>query len=219
MTRPRLLPLAIIACALAAPLYAGSVMAQREGGTSPAPAQPPVATSQLPQPSNSKVLEPGFTDLLAAKPAGMAPAPSCEPALAEMLAAERKALEAEKLELATRRQLLEAVEQRAQAQLARLEAARGEVAALLDKRTALANADLVRLVAIYEAMKPKDAARLLNETEPAILVDLLDRMQERRSAPILAEMDADKVNGLTRTLALRRVLPADRPPEQSAERR
>ncbi len=215
MTRPRLLPLAIIACALAAPLYAGSVMAQREGA---APAQPQVATSQLQELSNSKVTEPGFTDLLAAKPAAT-PAPLCEPALAEMLAAERKALEAEKLELATRRQLLEAVEKRAQAQLAKLEAARVEVAALLDRRTSLANADLARLVAIYEAMKPKDAARLLNETEPAILVDLLDRMQERRSAPILAEMDPAKVNGLTRTLALRRVLPADRPPEQSAERR
>ena len=157
---------------------------------------------------------PAYTDMLAASlPAsgGDAPPMACDPSLAELLAAERKALAIRQSELDLRAQMLAAAEKKAAAQVARLEQAARDVGGLLDRRASMAKADLQRLVSIYENMKPKDAARLLNETDPEILVDLLDLMQERRSAPILAEMDAGKVNALTRTLAERRVLPADRP--------
>ncbi|MFM2043088.1 MAG: flagellin protein FlaA, partial [Pseudomonadota bacterium] len=93
-----------------------------------------------------------------------------------------------------------------------LDAARQEVAQLTETRTALAEADLARLVAIYENMKPKDAARLLSAQPTAIVIDLMDRMRERNAAPILAEMDAAKVTDLTRGLADRRKLPGDRAP-------
>lgn len=208
-SRPRLLPTAVAVAALAIPLYAAAMVARVGGASaevaSPEPTPPPVAATPLAQ---------GYTDLLAAKPAALsdAVAPArCDPALADLLAAERQSLSDRQTELDLRAQMLAAAEKKAGEQLARLDQARQDVASLLDRRAAMAKADLQRLVAIYESMKPKDAARLLNETDVEILVDLLDLMQERRSAPILAEMEAAKVNQLTRTLALRRVLPADRP--------
>lgn len=216
--RPRLLPTAAAVAALAVPLYAAT-MAAKVGGAV-AQVSEPAATA--PAPPAAIPAAKGFTDLLAAPAPGSAPrveAPArCDPALADLLAAERQSLADRQIALELRAQTLAAAEKKAGEQLARLEQARQDVSALLDRRAAMGKADLQRLVSIYESMKPKDAARLLNETDVEILVDLLDLMQERRSAPILAEMDAGKVNQLTRTLALRRVLPADRPGKQAATR-
>jgi flagellar motility protein MotE (MotC chaperone) len=221
LSRPRLLPVVITICGLAAPLYAASVAAlgddpvveKPQAAAAPAPANAQASAAA----SANSAADAGVTDLLARQsaPAGNA-APNlagvsvCEPGLADMLSAERKALAERRAELEVRAQMLAAAEAKAREQLARLEAAGKQVTGLLDKRASMAKADLQRLVAIYESMKPKDAARLLNETDPEILVDLMDLMQERRSAPILAEMDATKVNTLTRTMAQRRQLPGDR---------
>ncbi|MFV3126404.1 MotE family protein [Niveispirillum sp. KHB5.9] len=206
--RPRLLPTAAAVAALAVPLYAAAMVARVNGAAAE------VASAEPAPPPAAAPLAQGYTDLLATKPAAATDAPPparCDPALADLLAAERQSLVDRQTELDLRAQMLAAAEKKAGEQLARLDQARQDVSTLLDRRAAMAKADLQRLVAIYESMKPKDAARLLNETDVEILVDLLDLMQERRSAPILAEMEAAKVNQLTRTLALRRVLPADRP--------
>lgn len=221
--RPRLLPVVIAVSAVAAPLYAAGVAARMQGTEAPVAAAAGTMAAGASTEAEPGRLAPGYTDLLAASAGGATPRPTdsapaglCEPALADLLATERQALADRQAELELRAQMLAAAEKKAGEQIARLTAASKELSALLDKRASMAKADLQRLVSIYENMKPKDAARLLNETDPEILVDLLDLMQERRSAPILAEMEADKVNALTRTLALRRVLPADRPTKGAA---
>ncbi|WP_051329761.1 MotE family protein [Niveispirillum irakense] len=222
LTRPRLLPTAIAICAIAVPVYALAVVNRMNGSILTAAVQDGGngggATATTPPPGPKPLDPPGklpaYTDMLNTTPPATgwdAPPMVCDPGLAELLTAERKALAARQAELDLRAQMLAAAEKKAAAQVTRLEQAARDVGGLLDRRASMAKADLQRLVSIYENMKPKDAARLLNETDPEILVDLLDLMQERRSAPILAEMDARKVNALTRTLAERRVLPADRP--------
>ena len=85
-----------------------------------------------------------------------------------------------------------------------------EVQALMTQRSTLQQEDLRRMVAIYEAMKPRDAARIFNELETDIIVDLLDRLPERRSAPIIAEMTDAKAREVTRIMLQRRALPGDR---------
>ncbi len=64
------------------------------------------------------------------------------------------------------------------------------------------------LVKIYENMKSKDAARILEELDMDILLELAERMREAKMAPILAQMDLNKAKAITVELATRRQLPA-----------
>jgi flagellar motility protein MotE (MotC chaperone) len=67
------------------------------------------------------------------------------------------------------------------------------------------------LVKIYESMKPKDAARIFEALELPILLDVMERMREAKSAPILAAMDPMKAKEVTSSLAERRTIPAPPP--------
>jgi flagellar motility protein MotE (MotC chaperone) len=57
------------------------------------------------------------------------------------------------------------------------------------------------LVKIYEAMKPIDAAVIFNELEMPILLEVIDKMSERKVAPILAGMDPKRARDVTQELA------------------
>ncbi|MCZ6722083.1 MAG: hypothetical protein O7A65_11160 [Proteobacteria bacterium] len=63
------------------------------------------------------------------------------------------------------------------------------------------------LVKIYQNMKPKDAARIFNELDFDVLVEVLERMRETSAAPILARMDSERAKALTLELAERGRLP------------
>jgi flagellar motility protein MotE (MotC chaperone) len=104
--------------------------------------------------------------------------------------------------------VLAATETRVGLQIARLAEIKSEVEGLLARRSALEEEDLRRMVAIYEAMKPKDAARIFNDLETDMVIDVLDRMPERRSAPIIAELQDAKAREVTRTILQRRSLAA-----------
>jgi flagellar motility protein MotE (MotC chaperone) len=68
-------------------------------------------------------------------------------------------------------------------------------------------AQLESLVKIYETMKPKDAARIFEALEMPVLLDVMERMREGKSAPILAAMDPLKAKEVTASLVERRALP------------
>ncbi len=56
-------------------------------------------------------------------------------------------------------------------------------------------------------MKPKDAARTLNELEMPTLLAVVKHMKDSRTAPIMAEMDSIKAKALTVELVTRNRLP------------
>ena len=60
---------------------------------------------------------------------------------------------------------------------------------------------------IYETMKPKDAARIFQELELDTLLLVVDRMKERKLAPVLAEMNPNKAMEITVELAKLRQMP------------
>ena len=66
---------------------------------------------------------------------------------------------------------------------------------------------LKSLVKVYENMKPKDAARIFEQLDLDILLDVAERMREAKMAPILANMDPGKAKQITVELATRRDLP------------
>jgi flagellar motility protein MotE (MotC chaperone) len=52
-------------------------------------------------------------------------------------------------------------------------------------------------------MKPRDAAVILNELELGVLLSVVQRMNVRKLAPVLAAMNPDKARAVTRALATR----------------
>lgn len=63
---------------------------------------------------------------------------------------------------------------------------------------------LQSLVKIYQTMKPKDAARIFDKLDMVVLLDVISRMKEGNTAPILANMSADRAQNVTMFLAQKR---------------
>ncbi len=54
-------------------------------------------------------------------------------------------------------------------------------------------------------MKPRDAAVIFNDLDRPVLLQIVDRMQERRASMVLAAMQPDRARELTAALAAMRV--------------
>lgn len=62
----------------------------------------------------------------------------------------------------------------------------------------------VKLVRIYEGMKPKEAAKIFNELQLSVMIGVAQQMKENKLAAIVAEMQPDKARDLTMALATRK---------------
>ncbi|MBI1327385.1 MAG: flagellar protein FlbB [Alphaproteobacteria bacterium] len=132
------------------------------------------------------------------------------------LAAKRKANEEKEKSLTQREALLKAAEAELERKYQELENVRNEIQGLLKKQSEEEEQRITSLVKIYEGMKAKDAANIFNTLDSDILVEVLGRMSERKSAPILAEMNPDRARLVTILLAEQKKLPAitDEPREE-----
>jgi flagellar motility protein MotE (MotC chaperone) len=107
----------------------------------------------------------------------------------------------------TREKLLRATENRIEAKIADLKEIQETIKKLLVKHDKEKEQKMRSVVKIYEKMKPKDAARIFEEMEMPILLDVVERMREAKTAPILANMTPQKAKRVTAALAQRRALP------------
>lgn len=103
--------------------------------------------------------------------------------------------------------VLRATEQQIEQKISELTSLRDDLKDLLKEQSEEEIKRIQSLVKIYEGMKPGDAANILNSLETDILISVMERMSERRSAPILAEMDPDRAREVTTLLAERKQLP------------
>ena len=117
--------------------------------------------------------------------------------LLQSLAERRKELDLRAHQLEQREALLLAVELRIDEKIEGLKVLQKSI-------QGEAESQYKSLVKIYENMKPKDAARIFEELDMAILLPVSERMKERKLAPILAKMDTTKAMTLTTQLAQRR---------------
>lgn len=222
----RILPITLVAVLMVLPLKLGALMdgfpviAQQfdrefgkherpwatdlKGDAVPEPAQdiapPPVSVAPPPVPAEVALATPSCTD----------------PALRAAITEQKADVAARTRHLTEAEAVLAAAETRATAQIQRLGEIKRDVEALMQRRSTLQQEDLKRMVSIYETMKPRDAARIFNDLETDIIIDVLDRMPERRSAPIIAELEDTKAREVTRLILQRRALPGDRPAAQAA---
>lgn len=133
----------------------------------------------------------------------------CPPAPVEVLAAlERREarLTDSETRLEARLAMLEAAEATIRAQLAELREAEAALSDTLARSDGAAEGDLSRLTAVYEAMKPKDAAVLFETMAPEFAAGFLGRMRPDAAAGILSGMSPGAAYKLSVLLAGRNAL-------------
>ena len=129
-----------------------------------------------------------------------------EVTLLQALAKRRDEIERRTRRVEEREALLQAAERRIEEKVDTLKQLQQRIEDLLNQHETQTEAQYRSLVKIYENMKPKDAARIFEELEMDILLPVVERMKERKTAPILAKMNADRAKEITTELAQRRLL-------------
>ena len=127
--------------------------------------------------------------------------------LLQQLAERRRVLESREQELVIRTGLLTAAESRIDKKVEELKVLRETISGLIKKFDKQQDAKLLSLVKIYENMKPKDAARIFEELEMSTLLEVAERMKERKLAPVMAKMNPEKARDMTVELSQLRSLP------------
>ena len=163
------------------------------------PADCPLPADALPQ-----VLTPDGTKTL-----GTGQESLTEQALLERLSARRTELESYEQELAMRASLVEAAEQRIEERQQTLQSIEDQIASLVEQRKEMEEGQFAGIVAMYETMKPKDAANIFNALDIEVLLRVAKMMSPRKMAPILAEMDTQRAQELTVRMAALSDTPVD----------
>ena len=125
----------------------------------------------------------------------------------QSLGERRAVLEQRERALDGREALLKAAEQRVDQKVAELNRLKGELETLVKGQKKAEEAQSESLVKIYENMKPKDAARIFDTLDIEVLLEVLGRMKELKTAPILAAMEEERAREVTTRLHQRRQLP------------
>ena len=119
----------------------------------------------------------------------------------ERLAARRTELEQYEQDLALRSSIVDAAEKRIEERAATLQALEAQISTLVDQKAEMESGQFAGIVAMYENMKPKDAAAIFNNLEMDVLLRVAKTMSPRKMAPILAAMDAPRAQELTVKMA------------------
>jgi len=125
------------------------------------------------------------------------------------LAERRDELEARNRELEAREGLLRAAEIRIERKVAELEDLRGVIEERIQVFDTQQEKKLGSLVKIYENMKPKDAAKIFEDLEMTTLLEVAERMKERKLAPVMAKMNPERAREITVELRDLRELPKE----------
>ena len=127
--------------------------------------------------------------------------------LLQQLAERRQVLESREQEFELRTGLLAAAESRIDKKVEELKVLRETISGMIKTFDAQQDAKLLSLVKIYENMKPKEAAKIFEELEMDTLLEVAERMKERKLAPIMAKMHPEKARDMTVELSRLRQLP------------
>src|SRR5882724_920944 len=204
---PRLLPTLIGAAGL---LFCAKIVdvwfAIGADPVASARAQPAAETAK---PSHVAAAEPAAVPSPAGKRPGRDPmsfSPQ-EVEILQSLAQRRDDLDKRAAEIDRHEALLQATEQRIDEKIARLQQMEGKINDAFKKEDKKDEGKIKSLVKIYETMKPKEAARIFEQLDLPVLLDVLEQMKELKTAPILASMDPGKAKTVTLALAARRPAP------------
>ena len=133
------------------------------------------------------------------------PVSDSERALLLELRQRREQLEVREAGLATREAVLTATERKLAGRVEELQSLQKKLEALEASRVQREETGWQGLVKVYETMKPREAATILNELDMKVLLQVLDRMKEGKAALILSAMHPERAREVTDGLARMRV--------------
>ncbi len=198
---PRLLPVTTLVIAVSLAVKCADLLGLSGAAHAATGAQPPV------QPTTTAV---AARPIAAPPPAAAVPVPPApaqpsvspsELALLQHLRERQTQLDARAAALAARERLAAAAEKRLDARLDELTSLQKRLESLEAARHARDEASWQGLVRVYEAMKPRDAAVIFDDLDMPVLLQVLDRMKDRKAAPILAAMQPERAREVTAQLA------------------
>ena len=136
--------------------------------------------------------------------------------LLQQLSKRRDLLDQRARRLSAQESLLKAAEQKLLDRQAELLSIRTEIKRLLGELDDKEKKRIANLVKIYETMKPKSAARIFDELDMAVLLQVVERMKARKVAPVIAAMKPSRAREVTGALSRRKIkgtaAPAPPPP-------
>ena len=131
--------------------------------------------------------------------------------VSDVFAKRRATLDAREAQIQSEATMLAATEARVDTKISQLKELQRQIAALLTQRDAAQEKQVAALVKTYSAMKPKDAARIFDSLDDAVLVPVAEEMKSDVMAPLLAAMNPDAAQKLTMKLANKLALPMAAP--------
>ena len=124
-----------------------------------------------------------------------------EKQLLQQLRKRRKQIENDKDELPAEKMALESIKQYIDNRLDVLENLQNKLKPQFNNNNQNDGKKILKLVKVYQSMKPKEAAKIFNDLQIGVLVEMTLSMKESRLAAILAEMKPEKARELTSILA------------------
>lgn len=125
----------------------------------------------------------------------------------QSLSKRRDELDKRQKQIDQRESLLKVAESEVDRKISELNKIKKELEDLLGKQQTAQDERMISLVKIYEGMKPKEAARIFDTLDMSVLLPVISRMKENKTAPVLAAMDPEKARQVTIKLAEQRKLP------------
>ena len=127
--------------------------------------------------------------------------------LLQELSDRREQIEKMSKQISLREGLLKAAEKRISKRVSELKQLQKTINDLIKTHDDQQETKMASLVKIYEAMKPKDAARIFEQLDLDTLLIVAERMKERKLAPVMAQMNPEKAKDVTVELSKLRELP------------
>ena len=134
------------------------------------------------------------------------PNPSVSPserAVLERLQSRRQEIETRAREIDIRENLMKSAEKRIEGRIEEMKATEARVSAAGQQRSEAEAARFKGLVTMYEAMKPKDAARVFDRLELSVLFEIASQIAPRKMSDIMGQMQPEAAERLTVEMARR----------------
>lgn len=148
----------------------------------------------------------GGAETLAASPADPLNCPEPPIALAAALTKRQDHVALQEAALADRMAALALAESAIETRITEMAAVEAKLSETLSLADGAAEDDLARLTAVYEAMKPKDAAALFETMAPEFAAGFLGRMRADAAAAVMTGLSPKSAYGISVLLAGRNAL-------------